>query len=64
MPNIRAIVDDSWRKTVRAKYFKMPHTVSKSAITVYMCLKGTNNEALGRLFRALLRGIIAYKVGN
>lgn len=61
MPNIRTITDDSWRKTVRAKCFKMPHTVSKTAITVYMSLKGTNNEALGRLFRALLRGIIAYK---
>lgn len=36
MPNIRAIVNDSWRETVRAKYFKMPHTVSQNAITVYM----------------------------
>lgn len=36
MPNIRAIANDSWRKTVRAKYFKMPHTVSQNAITVYM----------------------------
>lgn len=61
MPNIRAIADDSQRNTARAKYFKMPHTVSRTAITAYMCLKGTNNEALGRLFRALLRGIIAYK---
>ena len=61
MSNIRVIADDPCRKTVRDKYFKMPHIVSKTAVTVYMCLKDTNNEALGRLLRPLLRGIIAYK---
>lgn len=47
MPNIRARGDDPWRKHLRAKDFKMPHVVSKTAVSVYMCLKDTNEEALG-----------------
>lgn len=47
MPNIRAGGDDPWRKHLWAKDFKMPHMVSKTAISVYMRLKDTNKEALG-----------------
>lgn len=61
MPNLGSIADDPWRMTARDKYFKMSHIVSKTAINVYMCLKDTNNEALERLFRALLGGVTAYK---
>lgn len=47
MPNIRARGDDPWRKHLRAEDFKMPHMVSKTAISVYMHLKDTNKEAFG-----------------
>lgn len=60
MPNIRARGDDPWRKHLRAKDFKMPHMVSKTAISVYMCLR-YKQGGIRRLFRALLGGIIAYK---
>lgn len=47
MPNIRARGDDPWRKHLRAKDFKMPHMVPKTVLSVHMCLKDTNKEALG-----------------
>lgn len=60
MPNIRARGDDPWRKHLQAKDFKMPYMVSKTVISVYMCLKDTNKEALGNCLEHF-SGIIANK---